>query len=124
MCYICTINTSLIILFFQPNINDLWAVDPDLARSLQFLLDYDGSVEEDIGTTFVSSVNPLQQNSTDSIEVVELKSGGRDIFVNKANRAEFVELFVQYALYFLSGWRRVVNFPVTKMCTDSEVGST
>jgi hypothetical protein len=113
----------------------LWAVDPDLARSLQFLLDYEDSIEENIGTTFVASANPLLQNaitapSPSNAVVIELKPGGSDIFVNKANRAEFVELFVQHALYgscrtaiddFLGGWRSVIDSPVTNMATDTEV---
>lgn len=62
--------------------------------------------------------------------IVELKPGGREIFVNKANRDEFVELFVQHALYgsckyaiddFLQGWKSAVDFPVTDMVSDSEV---
>lgn len=108
-------------------------MEPDLARGLQFLLDYEVgvSIQEDIGTTFVASANPLLQSTVSSTpDSVELRPGGRDISVNKANRAEFVELFVQHALYgsckeavddFLNGWKSRIQFPVTSMCTDIEV---
>ena len=127
--------TFLIMTLVQVSLSDLWAVEPDLARGLQFLLDYEdgASIQEDIGTIFVASVNPLLQNTKNSTpECVELKSGGRDIYVNKANRAEFVDLFVQHALYgscreavddFLNGWKNRILFPVTNMCTDIEVSS-
>ena len=119
------------------SLSDLWAVDPDLATSLQFLLDYDGSIQEDIGTTFVASQNPLLQYSASNTallsNVVELKRGGADIFVTKANRAEFVDLFVNHALHgscqtaiseFINGWRTMMLSPIADVVSDSEVYDT
>lgn len=125
-------------------IGDLWAADHDLARNMQFLLEYeDGvSIEQDIGITFVASMNPLLQNNNalsgevldyDVREAVELKPGGANIFVNKANRGEFVELFIQHALYgsckdaiddFVKGWQQVADSPATRIATEIEVHAT
>lgn len=106
------------------------------------MLDFEdgAALEEEIGTTFVASANPLLQNSnpptpgrTTAFSTAELKAGGSNVLVNKANRGEFVDLFVQHALYgscksavddFLSGWRKVTDSPGVDMTTDSEVTKT
>lgn len=104
-----------------------------MARNLQFLLDCeDGSIVDDIGTAFVASANPLQKNHGQN-DLVELKPGGWDIGVIKANRNEFVDLFVQHALYgsckdaideFLRGWKSIANFPIIDATTHIEACNT
>jgi hypothetical protein len=105
--------------------SDLWDVDPDLARGLQTLLDFDqGGVEEVFGATFSASKNPLlplvvaakesKTNNTtgasgsqkasaspalSQVGFVDLIPSGADIPVSRANRSDFVKRFVQHALY-------------------------
>ena len=116
------------------SLDDLWAIEPDLAKSLQYLLEYEDSIQSDIGTTFVSSKNPLLQGHHigEDSEDIELKQGGSNIFVNKANRADFVNLFVHYALYgscrnaideFIKGWREIIDSAAMNMATDVELES-
>jgi hypothetical protein len=116
-------------------LSDVWAADTSLARSLQYLLDYnERSIQDDIGTTFVASANPLLSAEANAYlsghESIELKPGGTDLFVNKANRFEFVDLFVHHALYrccnnavddFLAGLRQIIDSPVVNMTSVQEV---
>lgn len=71
-----------------------------------------------------------EPSSRPKVEYVELKPGGANIVVERGNRAEFVQLFVRYALYlckkrevdsFLSGLKEFLHGTVLKMCSHTEV---
>lgn len=104
-------------------LSDLWEVDPELAKGLQSLLDYQetgsigGSVEEVFGAVFTASRNPLLANSRSSnsssssssdgdkgvsdsaSRPCDLIADGANTPVTKLNRTQFVRLFVHHALY-------------------------
>jgi E3 ubiquitin-protein ligase HECTD2 len=66
---------------------------PDLAASLQYLLDYDGDVKEDFMRTFQVSINEY-----DVVQTFLLKPNGDQIDVTNDNRKEFVTLYVDFLL--------------------------
>jgi E3 ubiquitin-protein ligase HERC4 len=119
------------------SIEDLWAVDSSLARGLQALLDYaevGTSFADVFGISFVATSNPLVVDSSAAVSTsrsfVELKPGGSEIQITRANRQEFVELFVQHALYrscqeavdnFISGLRVILHNQALSLCTSAEV---
>lgn len=70
-------------------LEDIESVDPELYRSLQWMLDNDISALEDI--TF--SVN---HDAFGQITVKELKPAGKDLPVTEANKREYVQLYVNY----------------------------
>ncbi|VDI02211.1 E3 ubiquitin-protein ligase HECTD2 [Mytilus galloprovincialis] len=74
-------------------VNDLKTVQPEVASGLKDLLIYDGDVEDDFGLTF-----QVSQSEFGSVKTVELKPGGADISVTKANREEYVQLYVDWVL--------------------------
>ncbi|XP_052102432.1 probable E3 ubiquitin-protein ligase HECTD2 isoform X1 [Mytilus californianus] len=74
-------------------VNDLKTVQPEVASGLKDLLLYDGDVEDDFGLTF-----QVSQSEFGSVKTVELKPGGADISVTKANREEYVQLYVDWVL--------------------------
>ena len=75
---------------------DLSEVDSALAQSLQALLNFDdGNLADVFGASFTCSRNPL----LDVRGEVELLPGGAGTEVTRANRAKFVSLFVEHALY-------------------------
>lgn len=122
----------------RASIEDLWTADSSLARSLQSLLDYSEvgtSFSEVFGITFVATTNPLIDSSMPiaSPTYIELQPNGSDLQVTRANRQEFVNLFIQHALYgccrdaiesFLSGLRVILHNKALSLCTSSEVGIT
>lgn len=65
----------------------------DIAKSLQYLLDYDGNVEEDFGLTFEVSVAQF-----DTTTVYPLKENGSQIEVTNVNREEYVQLLMEFYL--------------------------
>ena len=109
------------------------------------ILDYneDGTSFTDIfGITFQAPQNPLideLQSASDSNKTqvmpntpkfIELIPNGDEIQVTRANRKEFVNLFVQHTLYksceasiekFLSGLRTILYNQVLSICTSTEV---
>ena len=72
---------------------DLKFIMPDLASSLQNLLDYEGDVQEDFMMKFVVSFNEF-----DIIKTVQLKENGENIDLTNENRKEFVDLYVDLLL--------------------------
>jgi hypothetical protein len=118
------------------SIEDLWTADSSLARSLQSILDYSEvgiSFSELFGISFLATSNPLIDSSSASPShpiYTELKPGGGDIQVTRANRQEFVNLFVQHSLYgscrdaierFLDGLRVVLHNQALSLCTALEI---
>jgi hypothetical protein len=126
------------------SLQDLYAVDSNLARSLKFILDFEhGSIEEMIGTNFTASSNPLlpltlgeetdnntEQKISKELKYIELKSSGGDVYVNRSNRSEFVQLFVRHALYgsceslvdnFVAGARTLFAGELVDLCSFEEI---
>ncbi|XP_059608668.1 E3 ubiquitin-protein ligase Smurf1 isoform X2 [Phlebotomus argentipes] len=70
-------------------LNDIEGVDPDLHRSLTWILEnvIDGVIE----TTF-----SVENNSFGALKVHELKQGGAGIAVTEENKKEYVKLYVNY----------------------------
>ncbi|KRY57599.1 putative E3 ubiquitin-protein ligase HERC4 [Trichinella britovi] len=94
-------------------LEDLKELSPTEGRCLEEMLDYDDDDFESVfGVNFQISLPCL-----DKVETVELKPGGADINVTKANRQEYVDLYVDYKLNqmvlhqfeaFEKGFNRVV----------------
>ncbi|CAF3189557.1 unnamed protein product [Rotaria socialis] len=70
---------------------DFRTIRPDIANSLQYLLDYDGNVEEDFGLTFEVSVAQF-----DTSVIYPLKENGSTVDVTNENRNEYVELLIDF----------------------------
>ena len=65
----------------------------DIANSLQYLLDYDGNVEDDFGLTFEVSIAQF-----DTTTVYPLKENGSTMDVTNDNRQEYVQLLIDFYL--------------------------
>ena len=78
-------------------INDLPALDPTLARSLAFLKAYDGDVE-DLCLTFAVDQFAADEAPPARRRVVELRRGGAEMAVTRANRVEYIFLVAHYRL--------------------------
>jgi E3 ubiquitin-protein ligase HECTD2 len=72
---------------------DLQYVMPNIASSLQSLLDYEGDVEEDFMLKFEISYTEF-----DVVKTVPLKKDGNNISLTNENRKEFVDLYVDFLL--------------------------
>jgi E3 ubiquitin-protein ligase HECTD2 len=72
---------------------DLKYIMPDLASSLQYLLDYEGDVKEDFLMKFEVSVTEF-----DVVKSVPLKENGQNIDLTNENRKEYVDLYVDFLL--------------------------
>ena len=95
----------------QCGVDDLPALDPELARSLKFLINNPDTIE-DMGLTFTltdSNVAPFKE--------VELIPGGASICVTQENVAQFVQRVAEFKLneqiqfpceYFLRGFHSVI----------------
>merc|ERR1719231_1354600 len=70
--------------------SELQVIDPEIYRSLQWILDND---VEELGLTFVAD-----EEEFGMICQVELKEGGKDIKVTEENKKEFVELKAKYTM--------------------------
>lgn len=71
------------------NLDDIEMVDPDLHRSLTWMLNND--IGDIIDTTF-----SVEHNAFGQLQVHELKPGGREMPVTDDNKKEYVRLFVNY----------------------------
>lgn len=71
------------------HLDDIEVVDPDLHRSLTWMLNND--IGDIIDTTF-----SVEHNAFGQLQVHELKPGGRDLPVTDDNKKEYVRLFVNY----------------------------
>lgn len=82
-----------LLLFEDPNFDDLKEWQPDIAQSLEFILNYNDEVplEEALGMTFTIEV----ENFGEKVDF-ELKPNGGEIFVTEQNREEYVKLYIQY----------------------------
>ncbi|KAK7506292.1 hypothetical protein BaRGS_00002404 [Batillaria attramentaria] len=70
-------------------LEDLESVDPDLHRSLCWMLE--NNIENVLDNTF-----SVEHNSFGKVHEYELKPGGREIKVTEENKREYVKLYVQW----------------------------
>ncbi|KAK7112097.1 E3 ubiquitin-protein ligase SMURF2-like [Littorina saxatilis] len=70
-------------------LDDLESVDPDLHRSLCWMLN--NNIENVLDNTF-----SVEHNSFGKVHEYELKPGGNDIKVTEENKREYVKLYVQW----------------------------
>jgi hypothetical protein len=81
-----------ILLDQEPELEELAQWQPETAKSLQFILDYNDPnvpLEDVIMRSFVADVTVLG-----AVNEVELKPNGANILVTKENRREFVALYL------------------------------
>ncbi|TRY65653.1 hypothetical protein DNTS_009883 [Danionella cerebrum] len=109
-----------------PTLEDLKELMPDVGRSLQQLLDY---TEDDLEETFCLNFT-ITEDNFGATEVVELIPNGTDINVNKSNRQDFVEAYVDYIFNvsvapqfnaFYAGFHKVCGGKVLELFQPSEL---
>ncbi|KAI5073199.1 hypothetical protein GOP47_0011212 [Adiantum capillus-veneris] len=81
------------LLGLRPQLSDVNDLQPQLAKSLQQLLDYDGDVEDTFSLTFQVTYDYFGEMKT-----YDLQPGGGDLPVTNENKEKYVELYVQYVL--------------------------
>ena len=102
------------LLFKEPTLDDFREWQPEIAQSLQYILDYPhGDLQEKLGVKFVIE----KERYGEKIDV-ELKEGGKDVMVSESNRKEYVERYVHYEMQeqcreqlkaFIRGFYRVCD---------------
>lgn len=110
----------------KPTLADLDASFPDLARNLNALLKYDGDDLEDMfGLDFV-----VTSEYFGALKHHELVPNGANVAVTKANREQYVTLYVDYLLdtsvaaqftAFKQGFEMVVGGPALGMFRAEEI---
>jgi E3 ubiquitin-protein ligase HECTD2 len=78
---------------WKPSVSDLVEYDPELARHLNQILEYDGNIAEDIGIYF--EVDSMHYGK---VQHHALVAGGDGRLVTKKNREEYVDLYIDYVL--------------------------
>ncbi|KAM8852464.1 putative E3 ubiquitin-protein ligase HERC4 isoform 2-T2 [Synchiropus picturatus] len=110
----------------NPTLDDLKELQPDVGRSLQQLLDY---TEDDIEETFCLNFTITEENYG-ATEVLELVPNGEEIPVNKANRQEFIDAYVDYIFNrsvaplfecFYAGFHKVCGGKVLELFQPNEL---
>jgi len=81
------------LLGLKPTLDDFALVDPAMARGLRAMLTMNEDVKTSLDLTFTVEEDRFGETIT-----IPLKPNGEDIAVTNANRSEYVDLFVQYAL--------------------------
>ncbi|XP_053188967.1 probable E3 ubiquitin-protein ligase HERC3 [Scomber japonicus] len=109
-----------------PTLEDFMELSPTEARSLQQLLDYEGS---DVEETFLLNFAITRENYG-LTEVKELVPGGESVCVDKNNRKEFVEAYLRYTFSdsaseqysaFSSGFLKVCGGEILCLFQPSEL---
>ncbi|KAJ3610820.1 hypothetical protein NHX12_022911 [Muraenolepis orangiensis] len=110
----------------SPVLDDLKELMPDVGRSLQHLLDY---TEDDLEDMFSLNFTVTEENFG-AIEVLELVPNGEDINVNKSNRQDFVQTYVDYVFNrsiaplfesFYAGFHKVCGGKVLELFQPNEL---
>ncbi|XP_026059518.1 probable E3 ubiquitin-protein ligase HERC3 [Carassius auratus] len=108
-----------------PTLDDLKELSPTEGRSLQQLLEYEGDVEETFCLNFA-----ITREYYGITEVKELIQGGKTIAVDKTNRKEFVQAYLQYVFSdavqeqysaFSSGFLKVCGGEILSLFQPSEL---
>uniref|UniRef100_A0AAY4DZ72 HECT domain-containing protein n=1 Tax=Denticeps clupeoides TaxID=299321 RepID=A0AAY4DZ72_9TELE len=109
-----------------PTLEDLKELMPDVARSLQLLLDYP---EDDVEQSFCLNFTVTEENFG-ATEVFELVPNGTDIAVNNSNRLDFVNAYVDYIFNksvaplfnaFYAGFHKVCGGKVLELFQPNEL---
>ena len=97
---------------------DLKQADPEVGKSMQQILDFEGDVQA------LSLSFEVEYDNFGMLETHELKAGGSSIPVTNANRPEYVDLYVHWYLVtsinhqfdaFYKGFRQVhFSFTLTR----------
>lgn len=110
----------------SPTLEDFKELSPTEARSLQQLLDYEGS---DVEETFLLNFAITRENYG-MTEVKELIPGGESVAVDKNNRKEFVEAYLRYVFSdsvgeqysaFSAGFLKVCGGEILSLFQPSEL---
>uniref|UniRef100_A0A3Q4MNC6 HECT and RLD domain containing E3 ubiquitin protein ligase 3 n=1 Tax=Neolamprologus brichardi TaxID=32507 RepID=A0A3Q4MNC6_NEOBR len=110
----------------SPTLEDFKELSPTEARSLQQLLDYEGS---DVEETFLLNFAITRENYG-MTEVKELIPGGESLAVDKNNRKEFVEAYLCYVFSdsvgeqysaFSAGFLKVCGGEILSLFQPSEL---
>ncbi|KAI4812952.1 hypothetical protein KUCAC02_024314 [Chaenocephalus aceratus] len=110
----------------KPTLEDLKELMSDVGRSLQHLLDY---TEDDLEDTFCLNFTITEENYG-ATEVLELIPNGEDINVNKSNRQDFVNAYVDYVFNtsvaplfecFHAGFHKVCGGKVLELFQPNEL---
>uniref|UniRef100_A0A8C4RM49 HECT and RLD domain containing E3 ubiquitin protein ligase 3 n=1 Tax=Erpetoichthys calabaricus TaxID=27687 RepID=A0A8C4RM49_ERPCA len=137
MCGLAIYNSTVVDLHFPlalykklldvpPTLEDLKELSPTEGRSLQQLLEYPG---DDIEDAFCLNFSITRENYGVT-EVKDLVPGGQNITVNKSNRQEFVDAYLNYVfnrsvqqLYraFSEGFLKVCGGKVLSLFQPSEL---
>ena len=81
----------------EPDLRDLAMWQPETAKSLQYILDYDESkndykkLEDIVGRSFTVDFEQFGE-----LQEIELIPNGKNILVSQENKLEFVRLFIEY----------------------------
>jgi ubiquitin-protein ligase E3 A len=77
----------------HPSIADLELWQPEIAKSFQYIMSYEeeAPLEDILARSFTIDYEVFGEKQT-----IELVEGGKDKFVTKENREEFVALYVQH----------------------------
>ncbi|XP_018429019.1 PREDICTED: probable E3 ubiquitin-protein ligase HERC4 [Nanorana parkeri] len=110
----------------KPALEDLKELRPDVGRSMQLLLNY---TEDDIEETFCLNFT-ITVDNFGTTEVRELIPNGAETTVNKKNRQEFVDAYVDYVFNrsvaslfeaFYSGFHKVCGGSVLELFQPNEL---
>lgn len=82
------------LLFQQPTFDDLREWQPEIAQSLEFILNYN---DPNVPLAQALEINFTMQveNFGENVEI-ELKEDGANILVTEENREEYVQLYLEY----------------------------
>merc|ERR1712232_121133 len=77
----------------KPNLTDLKNWQPEVANSMLYILDYDKPepMKDILGTTF--SLDYQEYGATHTVDLIP---NGREIYVTKDNREDYVRLYIEY----------------------------
>ncbi|MCO5611487.1 hypothetical protein L7F22_065740 [Adiantum nelumboides] len=113
------------LLGLKPQLSDINDLQPQLAKSLQQLLDYDGDVENTFSLTFQVAYDYFGE-----IKTYDLQPDGGELPVTNENKEKYVELYVQYLLEdsiknqfvpFNKGFQQVCGGDALQLCHYEEL---
>lgn len=79
----------------KPDIEDMMIWQPEVGKSLQYILDYEDHENAPIETTLMETFS-VNEELFGAVEIVDLIPNGSEIYVQKDNREEYVRLKIEY----------------------------
>jgi len=111
---------------YSCNLDDLREIHPQLARSFDQILSYEGDDMEDVlCTNFVATYSEF-----DRVVEVPLIENGENIFINKSNRKDYVERYLHWFFVesvqkqfeaFKEGFKHLCPTNFISICTPGEI---